>query len=280
MTTLFLIFLLLPLIALAVSFFLKEHLHASGRIFLLHSVKPSYSEISSVSPDQLREFLDLVDDADLQFASLDQALVDPGKVAVTFDDGYDDFMEVWPLLRDRGVPVTIFIPTDFIGQANSWDNFLTSGKRIHLSADKLGLLSQEGVTFGSHGRSHRDLTTLTTEEINEELVASRKVLAELTGQRIDYIAWPFGKHDPQIARLAVETGYVCGFCSEPKGRGGFTCGRIPLGRLDNSISFAAKLSPELLSGAEYLKCLLIGAFSHLTPAVRHLKLVRTASDKP
>jgi peptidoglycan/xylan/chitin deacetylase (PgdA/CDA1 family) len=35
-------------------------------------------------------------------------------VLVTFDDAYRDFAEVaWPILRDRGVPVVLFVPTSY-----------------------------------------------------------------------------------------------------------------------------------------------------------------------
>jgi peptidoglycan/xylan/chitin deacetylase (PgdA/CDA1 family) len=35
-------------------------------------------------------------------------------VLVTFDDAYRDFAEVaWPIMRDRGVPVVLFVPTSF-----------------------------------------------------------------------------------------------------------------------------------------------------------------------
>jgi peptidoglycan/xylan/chitin deacetylase (PgdA/CDA1 family) len=37
-------------------------------------------------------------------------------VLVTFDDAYEDFAEVaWPILRRRGVPVTMFVPTAYPG---------------------------------------------------------------------------------------------------------------------------------------------------------------------
>jgi hypothetical protein len=40
----------------------------------------------------------------------------PRAVLVTFDDGYRDFAEhAWPVLRELGIPVTLFVPTGYPG---------------------------------------------------------------------------------------------------------------------------------------------------------------------
>jgi peptidoglycan/xylan/chitin deacetylase (PgdA/CDA1 family) len=51
--------------------------------------------------------------------------IGPRSVMVTFDDAYRDFADqAWPILRRRGVPVTLFVPTAFPddpGAAFWWD---------------------------------------------------------------------------------------------------------------------------------------------------------------
>jgi peptidoglycan/xylan/chitin deacetylase (PgdA/CDA1 family) len=43
-----------------------------------------------------------------------EASLPPGSVMVTFDDAYEDFgRNAWPVLREHGAPVTLFVPTAF-----------------------------------------------------------------------------------------------------------------------------------------------------------------------
>lgn len=40
-------------------------------------------------------------------------------LAITFDDGYRDvYLRAWPILRRRGLPATVFVPTGFVGSGS------------------------------------------------------------------------------------------------------------------------------------------------------------------
>ena len=76
---------------------------------------------------------------------------------LTFDDGYRNFATTaWPRLRDAGLPATLFVVTGRAGLDNRWDG----RRRTHarLRAPRLGRARggsrREGVTLGSHSRSH------------------------------------------------------------------------------------------------------------------------------
>lgn len=61
---------------------------------------------------------------DLLAARRDGRPLPDGAVAVTFDDAYGDFSTAWEILRAHGVPVTMFVPTDYPARPESafwWD---------------------------------------------------------------------------------------------------------------------------------------------------------------
>lgn len=70
-----------------------------------------------------------------------EASLPPGSVMVTFDDAYADFdANAWPVLRDSGAPVTLFVPTAFPdspGPGFWWDRlyraFRATARRLPLA---------------------------------------------------------------------------------------------------------------------------------------------------
>ncbi|MGB5138667.1 MAG: polysaccharide deacetylase family protein, partial [Candidatus Zixiibacteriota bacterium] len=193
---------------------------------------------------------------------------DRTRVAITFDDGYDDLMLLEPLLRRFRIPILVFIPTAYIGKANDWDNFLSAGKRRHLTETQIRQLSTLGVQFGSHGHTHRDVTRMSDAELAEELTVSKRWLEDLTESAIVDIAFPFGRSNQGVIETARKLGYVRQFASAPLADNSDVVGRIAVSKIDAGISLQAKLSGNALAGIEVVKGLIISKFSHLTPVVK------------
>src|SRR5882762_10268021 len=104
------------------------------------------------------------------------------RIAITFDDGYRDNLTVaLPLLEKFQLPMTLFVTAVFVDRDG------------YLSEEELGELSRHPlITIGAHGLWHRDFNHLELDDARFELIESRRLLEDITGQRVDLMAWPFG----------------------------------------------------------------------------------------
>lgn len=82
-------------------------------------------------------------------------------------------------------------------------------KRWVLSWDEIIEMSRDNVDFGSHGCSHQILTTLSLDEVERELVQSKKIIEERIGKRVLLFSYPNGDYNPKIKKLVQEAGYGC-----------------------------------------------------------------------
>jgi peptidoglycan/xylan/chitin deacetylase (PgdA/CDA1 family) len=241
--------------------------HTHGRILALHSLQPKPFDFGAVSVESLNQVIDGCHNRGLRIGSIEEAILKEDTIAITFDDGYDDILQMLPLLSEHQIMATVFVPTAFIGKQNSWDNFLLRNKRRHLSGEQIRQLAAAGVEFGSHSHSHCDLSRLGDEAIEDELRNSKNILEALTGKEVRYIAYPFGCGDNRVSAIARRLGYQAGIWSSPRVTDSFNVGRTPLNRFDTQLTINSKLHPSILSGSEYLKSLIISRFSHLTPLI-------------
>lgn len=127
-----------------------------------------------------------------------------GLVALTFDDGMaDNRTGLLPVLRDAGVPATVFVATAYIGGHHPD----VPAVPMLGEADLLAL-RDAGVEIGSHSHRHRDLTTLPFDEVLADLRQSRRALAAVLGEEPSVLAYPFGRADDDTRRAAREAGFA------------------------------------------------------------------------
>ncbi|HEY9734084.1 MAG TPA: polysaccharide deacetylase family protein [Drouetiella sp.] len=113
---------------------------------------------------------------------------------ITFDDGYRTFYtDAWALLKRYGFNATVFLITDFCGKDNQWIGQPASVPRAPLMTwDEIEELASQGCEFGGHTQTHRPLSTLSPQSLQEELVKSRAKIEEITGQSAAIFAYPYG----------------------------------------------------------------------------------------
>jgi peptidoglycan/xylan/chitin deacetylase (PgdA/CDA1 family) len=125
---------------------------------------------------------------------------------LTFDDGYRSIREVaLPWLRRFGYPAVLFVPTDYIGGSNTFDDGMEPEEAI-CDWDDLRELHRSGVSIQSHGASHRTLSQLDLDEQRQELVRSKAQLEAGLGSPVNLFAFPYGDGgtDPRAMNVALE----------------------------------------------------------------------------
>jgi peptidoglycan/xylan/chitin deacetylase (PgdA/CDA1 family) len=129
---------------------------------------------------------------------------------LTFDDGYRSVLTVaLPVLRQFQYPAVLFVPTDFIGGRNSFDEGIEPEEAI-CNWDELRELERHGVSIQSHGATHRPFSELELGEQKVELVRSKLQLERRLEKPVEIIAFPYGDEgtDPHnLRRVLARAGY-------------------------------------------------------------------------
>ncbi len=125
-------------------------------------------------------------------------------VVITFDDGYSAITEhALPLLRSLGFRATVFIVTNCIGGSNEWDS--RWGKVPLMDADQIRYWAHFGMEFGSHSAKHRDLTKMTSLELERDISSSNDELCCVIGTRVLTFSYPYGEHNLTVRRVVGRT---------------------------------------------------------------------------
>jgi peptidoglycan/xylan/chitin deacetylase (PgdA/CDA1 family) len=170
-------------------------------------------------------------------------------VAVTADDAFCSFTDNGlPELCQRGIPVTVFVPTGYIGRKSAWDDYGGEnrvGEPVATTEDLRGIARWETVDYGSHSVTHPDLPRLSEAEAARELRESKAALEAIVGRKVVALSFPYGSYSSRELRLAAEAGYEFYFDSTPQTvwsvmRGGLM-GRVSVQPTDWDIEFRLKL---------------------------------------
>ena len=157
-----------------------------------------------------------------------------GSVALSFDDGYEDFYtNAFSLLKKYQAKATIYIIINRLGQPG------------YLTKEQIKEMADSGlVEIGSHTFNHPDLRKLKDKDAYFEINASRRILRELSGQPVLTFAYPFGDYKPSFFPIASSTGYLAAVSVNPGS----------LQKADN-LWLLPRLRPDNLSGPAFARWL-------------------------
>jgi peptidoglycan/xylan/chitin deacetylase (PgdA/CDA1 family) len=178
----------------------------------------------------------------------------PGRVvALTFDDGYQDFAEVaWPLLRRYGFTATVYLVTGHVGGRAEWDSQFGEPAPL-MDWQTVRALAREGICFGAHSSTHPRLTTVNREQLAQELTAPREAFIEHLGKPPLGFCYPFSDHSADVRSAVEQSGYdhaVAGEVPRDAPRNRFLLPRTEILGGDSFDAFLAKLPEPNPSSAE------------------------------
>ena len=121
-------------------------------------------------------------------------------VVLTFDDGYRDlFVHVYPFLTERRVPFTVFLTTGWIGRPG----YLGEKEIRQMAAD-----DRSRISWGAHGVTHGDLSTMTRSEAGQEISESKQAVERLIGRTVNCFCYPDGKYSGEVKQLLSQNGFA------------------------------------------------------------------------
>jgi peptidoglycan/xylan/chitin deacetylase (PgdA/CDA1 family) len=128
-------------------------------------------------------------------------------VAITVDDAYRSVFNVgYPMLRERGLPFTVFVATDPVD----------AGQKDFMSWDEMRGMAGHGVTFANHGATHDSVIERRPGESRADRLARVRAdvakgalrLAEELAPLEGVFAYPYGEYDVASSAVVAELGYV------------------------------------------------------------------------
>ena len=140
--------------------------------------------------------------------------IEPGvanRVCITFDDAFDNLRRnVLPVLREYGLPATIFAVSRNLGRTPQWRmdrGDADAGEAVVSEAALREIAADPLFEIGSHTQTHSHASSLGDAELHRELAGSKADLEAILGRPVESLSLPYGDCPDWAARTARDAGY-------------------------------------------------------------------------
>jgi peptidoglycan/xylan/chitin deacetylase (PgdA/CDA1 family) len=139
-------------------------------------------------------------------------------VAITFDDGFENVAEhALPVLREFGLPATVFVVSRNVGGDNRWQSQGDPGVPVLplMNWATLEHLAANRIEIGGHTRTHRRSVSLSPAELEDEIAGGAEDIRARLGVFPATFAYPYGSLSA-AARACVARTFKIGVTTEMK----------------------------------------------------------------
>lgn len=188
------------------------------------------------------------------------ASIPPRTFVVTFDDGYaNNLLAAAPILRELGVPATVFLATAYLDSSEPFPSDDWSAAGSHdvpaeawrpLTTDECREMALDGlIELGAHTHTHADFRDR-PDALYDDLLICREELRSRFGINNPTFAFPYGTRSlgfsgPLLAEAVRRAGLRCSLTTESElvlpATSPFDWGRFTAEETDTAATLAAKL---------------------------------------
>jgi len=177
-------------------------------ILMYHAIDEA-AAATSIAPGVFAMQMDLLAATGANVIAMDAvrdhlASGDGPAVAITFDDGFQDFADLaWPLLKSYGFPAMVYLPAERVGGTEDWHGGFRPARKL-MGWDTIRTLASEGAHFGNHSSSHADLAAINIAQVADELDHANERITYELGAEPRHVAPPYGRSTAAVRRLIAE----------------------------------------------------------------------------
>jgi peptidoglycan/xylan/chitin deacetylase (PgdA/CDA1 family) len=132
----------------------------------------------------------------------------PRVLAVTFDDGYRDFLtDAVPVLAGAGATATLYASVGHLGGTAGWLGRWADDFGPLLDWAQLAEVAAAGVEIGNHSLVHHPLDVLPAAQLRDEVVRSHDELEQRLGRRVRSFAYPHGYNGRPVRDVVEAAGH-------------------------------------------------------------------------
>ena len=226
------------LFALILLLFSTVDLRADTSVFIYHRFGESRYPSTNIEVEVFARQLDYLSEHHYKVLPLSEIArrvrageTLPAKtVGLSVDDAFSSFLaQAFPLLKQHGFPVTLFVNTDSVGASG------------YLDWDELRQLVSAGVEIGNHTASHPYLVEMRAGEtpqqwrqrLHEDLARGKNALKKQLGVEPRIFAYTYGEYSGPVIDLVREAGFKSAFAQQSgviwSGADNWALPRFPMG---------------------------------------------------